>query len=228
MKANTVVSIATKRKAILPNDNKHKRVRKNANNKAYKERKEERLITTALRIETTTDEQANTAVLIATSERVAEVSGEQLLCNSHAQPVKRNDFATWIDYKRDASYHRMWQNAVDRFHHVFYGIRFDASCSVCDRLWPDSSLRYVTQACHDTLREAFPREDVVKFQVCNNCSHMLRKGRIPNMSRSNGFKYPPKPTHLPPLDPVGLRLVSPRLPFMQIRRLQLEGGYGIV
>lgn len=104
VKANTVVSIATKRKAILPNDNEHKRVRKNANNKAYRERKEERLITTALRIETTTDnEQANTAVLIATSERVAEVSGEQLLCNSHAQPVKRNDFATWIDYKRDAS-----------------------------------------------------------------------------------------------------------------------------
>ena len=105
MKANTVVSIATKRKAILPNDNEHKRARKNANNKAYRERKkEERLITTALQIETTTDkEQANTAVLIATSERVAEVPGEQLLCNSHAQPVKCNDFATWIDYKRDAS-----------------------------------------------------------------------------------------------------------------------------
>ena len=48
------------------------------------------------------------------------------------------------------------------------------------------------------------------------------------MSKSNGFVYPPKPDHLPPLDPVGLRLVSPRLPFIQIRRLRHEGGYGIV
>ena len=117
----------------------------------------------------------------------------------------------------------MWQNAVDRFHHVFYGIRFDASCSVCDRLWPDSSLRDVTQACHDTLREAFPGEDVVKFQVCNNCSHMLRKGRIPNMIRNNGFKYPPKPSHLPPLDPVGLRLISPRLCLCKSGDFDLKG-----
>ena len=48
------------------------------------------------------------------------------------------------------------------------------------------------------------------------------------MSKSNGFVYPPKLDRLLPLDPVGLRLISPRLPFMQIRRLRHEGGYGIV
>ena len=35
-----------------------------------------------------------------------------------------------------------------------------------------------------------------------------------------GFEYPPKPTHLPRLDDISARLLSPRLPFMQVRCLQ--------
>jgi hypothetical protein len=39
--------------------------------------------------------------------------------------------------------------------------------------------------------------------------------------------YPPYPTHLPPFDCISERLVTPRLPFMQIRRLKHQvGGYG--
>jgi hypothetical protein len=45
------------------------------------------------------------------------------------------------------------------------------------------------------------------------------------MSRNNGHAYPPKPTHLPKLDPLTERLISPRIPYMQIRR---EGSYGII
>ena len=49
------------------------------------------------------------------------------------------------------------------------------------------------------------------------------------MSRSNGFKYPPYPTHLPKLDLISERLVSPRLPFMQLRRLRyIHGSTSIV
>jgi hypothetical protein len=39
---------------------------------------------------------------------------------------------------------------------------------------------------------------------------------------------PQKPRGLPNLDPISERLISPRLPFMQIRRLRHEGSYGIV
>lgn len=42
------------------------------------------------------------------------------------------------------------------------------------------------------------------------------------------LRYPPKPQELPPLDPIAERLISPRLPFMQIRRLRHEGNYSIV
>ncbi|GFV00018.1 uncharacterized protein TNCV_4056911 [Trichonephila clavipes] len=52
--------------------------------------------------------------------------------------------------------------------------------------------------------------------------------KIPTLSRSNGFRYPPKPSGLPLLDPISIRLISPRLKFMQIRRLRYEGNYGIV
>lgn len=48
------------------------------------------------------------------------------------------------------------------------------------------------------------------------------------MSTFNGFKYPDIPQHLPPLDLVSERLISPRIPFMQIRRLRhVNGQYGI-
>ncbi|GFT89712.1 helitron_like_N domain-containing protein [Trichonephila clavipes] len=46
----------------------------------------------------------------------------------------------------------------------------------------------------------------------------------------NGFKYPPFPQHLKnfPLDLVTERLISPRIPFMQIRRLRhVLGQFGI-
>ena len=247
---------AENNKNVANQVNEHKRARKNWNNKAYRDRKkEEQQAGTSLRstdnvhsqhVERYEEHPASTAfptanddsqpnMLVAgtTSERVAEMSGEP---HNHSQPppvrnpqpLTRYDYTQWIREKRDNSLYRMWKSASDRFDDMFFGIRFDASCSVCDRLWPDTSLRVVTRECYDILRESFPGEDVVKFQVCTNCSQTLRKGKIPNMSRSNGFKYPPRPTHLPPLDPVGLRLISPRLPFMQIRRLRIEGGYGIV
>jgi hypothetical protein len=56
----------------------------------------------------------------------------------------------------------------------------------------------------------------------------IDSNRIPQMSRSNGFRYPPKPTHLPELDAVSARLISPRLLLMGIRHLRHEGSYGIV
>lgn len=47
---------------------------------------------------------------------------------------------------------------------------------------------------------------------------------IPRLSVINGFHYPKYPCDLPPLDVVSERLVSPRIPFMQIRRLRFVYG----
>ncbi|UYV66686.1 hypothetical protein LAZ67_4002568 [Cordylochernes scorpioides] len=51
------------------------------------------------------------------------------------------------------------------------------------------------------------KEDYTKS--CNTCRQSLNK-------------------RLPPLDPIGERLVSPRLPFMQVRRLRHDFSYGII
>ncbi|GFU35938.1 uncharacterized protein TNCV_4030361 [Trichonephila clavipes] len=67
--------------------------------------------------------------------------------------------------------------------------------------------------------------------VCDRlctCSKSIDANKIPTLSRSNAFRYPPKPSGLPLLDPISIRLISPQLPFMQIPRLRYEGNYGIV
>lgn len=74
------------------------------------------------------------------------------------------------------------------------------------------------------LATEFPNENVFDFRVCENCYRNLCKNGIPRLSRSIGFRYPPIPSHLPPLDPITERLVSPRIPFMQIRRLRFVKG----
>jgi hypothetical protein len=78
------------------------------------------------------------------------------------------------------------------------------------------------------LKTTFPGEEVAAFHLCGTCCKALDANKVPTLSPSNGFKYPPKPVGLPPLDPISARLISPRLPFMQIRRLRYEGNYGIV
>lgn len=68
------------------------------------------------------------------------------------------------------------------------------------------------------------------MKICSTCKTALDKPNIPIMSTYNGFKYPPFPTNppLPRLDQVSERLISPRLPFMQIRRLRhVHGQFGI-
>jgi hypothetical protein len=78
------------------------------------------------------------------------------------------------------------------------------------------------------LYNTFPVEAVADFKLCSACRKLLDSSKIPNLSRSHGFKYLPKPSGLPPLDPIIARLISPRLPFLQIRRRRYEGNYGIV
>jgi hypothetical protein len=75
----------------------------------------------------------------------------------------------------------------------------------------------------------FQEMDVVQFKACVTCTAIINRDQVPSLSSSNGFTYPPHPTHLPPLDCISERLVAPRLPIMRIRRLRHQmGGYGIV
>ena len=67
-------------------------------------------------------------------------------------------------------------------------------------------------------------ESAENFTVCQTCRISLKRGKVPTLATTNGFVYPSRPAHLPPLDPITERLISPRLPFVQIRRLRHAAG----
>jgi hypothetical protein len=74
-----------------------------------------------------------------------------------------------------------------------------------------------------------PDIDVAQFRSCATDTATIDRDQVPSLSSSNDFTYPPYPIHLSPLDCISERLVAPRLPFMQIRRLRNQmGGYGVV
>ena len=73
-----------------------------------------------------------------------------------------------------------------------------------------------------------PDAHVNDVLLCHTCKQSLTRGSIPILSVYNGFKYPELPTYLPPLDLLSERLISPRLPFMQIRRLRHVNGQYVI
>jgi hypothetical protein len=66
------------------------------------------------------------------------------------------------------------------------------------------------------LAPELPDIDVVQIKACVTCTATLDRDQVSSLSSSNGFTYPPYSTLLPPLDFISVRLVFPRLPFMQI------------
>ncbi|GBN12243.1 hypothetical protein AVEN_262780-1 [Araneus ventricosus] len=72
------------------------------------------------------------------------------------------------------------------------------------------------------LSADIPDKDVEAFNLCVSCKRSLCNSKIPPLSRTNGFIYRNHP-NLPSLGPISELLISPRLPFIQIRRLRAEG-----
>ncbi|XP_061190194.1 uncharacterized protein LOC133198057 [Saccostrea echinata] len=62
--------------------------------------------------------------------------------------------------------------------------------------------------------------------LCLTCLSALRDGKIPRLSVKNGMKWPDKPDALN-LHPLEERLISQRIPFMQIRELPRGGQMSV-
>ena len=62
--------------------------------------------------------------------------------------------------------------------------------------------------------------------ICNTCCSSIRQKKIPKLSVLNGMMWPLKPMELD-LFPLEERLVSLRIPFMQIRELPRGGQYSV-
>ncbi|CAG5003633.1 unnamed protein product [Parnassius apollo] len=126
-----------------------------------------------------------------------------------------------------------WSSSIKRFKTTFLDNEFGHACSVCDRLWFKNDLKIITAAQLQVISDWFVKENRQLREedythICNTCRFSLNKHKIPTLAKVNGFSYPEIPPGLPPLDPISERLISPRLPFMQVRRLRHDFSYGII
>jgi hypothetical protein len=139
-----------------------------------------------------------------------------------AQEQQDVEIVSYTNFMEHAGAHRQFQLK-------FVDNHFGYACAVCDRLWFCEDLKSIPLVCRYLIQLEFPDLEFNNARVCGTCYLTLTKNKIPQLSKSNGFKYPPRPPHLPQLDILTERLVSPRLPFMQIRRLRhCQGQYGIL
>ena len=62
--------------------------------------------------------------------------------------------------------------------------------------------------------------------ICHTCMGEIRDGKVPKLTVANGIKWPDKPSELD-LHQLEERLISLRIPFIQIRELPRGGQYSL-
>ncbi|CAB4039633.1 Hypothetical predicted protein, partial [Paramuricea clavata] len=107
-------------------------------------------------------------------------------------------------------------------------------CTCCDQLWYRSS---VTE-CNVSLYKSCPKQilnlcltglksiDNTEW-ICGTCHSNLKVGKVPSCAKANKMTFPEKPEVLKNLTPLEERLISPRIPFMQVRELPSGGQLSI-
>ena len=123
--------------------------------------------------------------------------------------------------------------AIELFHkNISVGPEYICTC--CDQLWYKSS---VTQ-CNASLYKSCSREiltlcltglksvDNTEW-ICSTCHSNLKAGKLPTCAKANKMTFPEKPDVLKDLTPLEERLISPRIPFMQVRELPRGGQLSI-
>ncbi|EDS32999.1 tetratricopeptide repeat protein, tpr [Culex quinquefasciatus] len=121
------------------------------------------------------------------------------------------------------------KKADQAFRKKFTENELGAVCNICERIWFQDDLKPITTDGARVLLQPGHFESVAGFMGCQTCRNSLRDGRVPVLSITNGFTYPELPTDMPHLDIITERLISARLPFMQIRRLcHARGSYSIL
>lgn len=122
---------------------------------------------------------------------------------------------------------RYHKSAHEYFNDNFKNNEFGHACSICDRLWFEKDLKKPS-ASGNIINTITYVQNVDTIKICSTCKSALDKNSIPNLSVYNGFHYPKITQQLPKIDFITERLISPRIPFMQIRRLRhVQGQFGI-
>jgi hypothetical protein len=160
----------------------------------------------------------------------------QIIIDDNLAPLEDQAHASSIpnsqSYKSSTTYssYTRHSSAHIEFHKQFTHNSFGHACKICDRLWFKNDLKNLNDENIKFVMTFLPNIDKHSIAVCLTCRTSIQKKSIPQMAVYNGFEYPIIPNNLLnyPLDLVSERLISPRIPFMQIRRLRnIHGQCGI-
>ncbi|XP_062602755.1 E3 ubiquitin-protein ligase BRE1A-like [Saccostrea cucullata] len=121
------------------------------------------------------------------------------------------------------------EDCIQNFHEqIKHGPIFVCSC--CQQTWFKESVSKVENIkLNDECKSKFLTSTVSVENVewiCNTCCSSIRQKKIPKLSVFNGMMWPLKPMELD-LFSLEERLVSLRIPFMQIRELPRGGQYSV-
>ncbi len=109
-------------------------------------------------------------------------------------------------------------------------------CISCSGLWFLSSIRQTSISTliglgvsADSLHKLTPNHSNNEaIRLCITCYRELTNGKLPKLSEANGLSFRECPQQLRSLTQLEERLVSPRIPFMQIRSLGVDKQYGLI
>ena len=107
-------------------------------------------------------------------------------------------------------------------------------CLCCEQIWYKTSLKKFNvdnyKSCDQNILSKCNLVDVKimhgKHWICFTCNSHLRSGKVSPYSKANKMEFPDKPACLN-LTSLEERLISPRIPFMQIRELPRGGQLSI-
>ena len=133
-----------------------------------------------------------------------------------------------VEKTSDQIYFKDIKECIKQFHSsIAVGPLFVCTC--CHQTWfrkgvcmlkninlPKSSRLYLTKFLSVNDEE----------WICHTCMGAIRDGKVPKLSVANGMKWPDKPPELD-LHQLEERLISLRIPFMQIRELPRGGQYSL-
>jgi len=106
-------------------------------------------------------------------------------------------------------------------------------CTCCDQLWYKTSVVKCDANKYKSCSQDVVKSCLTGFKsvndiewICITCDSNLKKGKLPSCSKANKMGFPDKPDVLN-LTSLEERIISPRIPFMQIRELSRGGQLSI-
>ena len=106
-------------------------------------------------------------------------------------------------------------------------------CSCCHQTWFQHSVKNVFSLNETSLNTDLLNKCLTGYMsvancewICNTCLYNIKQGKIPKLSVINGMKFPHKPPELN-ISNLEERLISLRIPFMQIRALNSGGQFSL-